>query len=83
MTQCRFDNFPKAKLTLEIQDLATSDDPLEIFLQRRGWKLERVAGLQKSISEKLTVDMFSGETQALSTSEVKLQSDIQKFLVRR
>lgn len=70
---------PKPDLVMITEDLADSDDPLEIYLQRRGWDLAEVIGHQQSISEKLTVNMFSGDTQQLSQIEKTLQDDIQRF----
>jgi len=73
---------PRPDRGLEVQDTATSDDPLEIHLQRRGWNLKRVRQLQESISAKLTVDMFTNETKPLSAAEKELQRDITDFLKR-
>jgi len=69
-------------LEMVIEDASTSDDPLENHLQRKGWRLKHVAELQDSISEKLTVDMFTGRTVKLFALEFQLQSDIQEFLNR-
>ena len=66
-------------LTLELQDPATSDDPLEIFLQRRHWDLAKVRALQESISAKCTIDMF-GRKEEFSPLEVLLQEDIDRFI---
>ena len=71
---------PAADLVLEVQDLATAEDPLEIYLQRRGWNLTQVKELQESISAKMTIDMFSQETEPLSALELMLQADITAFL---
>lgn len=69
-------------LEMVIEDASTSLDPLEIHLQRKGWKLKTVNSLQESISEKLTVDMFSENIRELSGAEIQLQSDIQDYLDR-
>lgn len=71
---------PKPELKLELQDVATSDDPLEIYLQRKGWKMVRVKEIQNDISSKLTVDILDGTTHQLNRGELELQSDIQDFL---
>ncbi len=68
------------ELVLEQTDIATSDDQLEIFMQRKGWDINRVRALQDSIAEKLTPDMFTGKTKALSAGEIELQRDVQEFL---
>lgn len=71
------------QLVLSVQDAgASSEDPLEVFLLRRGWKLRRVQALQSSISEKNTIDMFKGTTEPLDAAEVELQTDIDIFLGR-
>ena len=69
----------KMVLKLENEDDATSDDPLEIHLQRRGWNLARVKELQASISKKLTLDLFDNTTEELSQSECTLQEHIEEF----
>ena len=55
-------------------------EALEIFLARKGWDVSRVKELQESISKKLTIDMFTGETEPLSPGEEELQRDIDFFL---
>lgn len=73
--------FPvKRVLVLETEDVATSDDPLEIYLQRRGWDMMDVRDMQESISEKLVPDMFTGKTKPLSKAEKELQADIETFI---
>jgi len=69
----------KMVLNLENEDRATSDDPLEIHLQRRGWDLARVRELQESISRKLTLDLFDNTTEELSQPERILQEHIEEF----
>ena len=80
MTQPTLFVLPKPVLVLQLQDAGVSEDPLERHLQRKGWDLKRVVELQNSISEKRTVDMFSGKTRELSRPELELQSDIQDYL---
>lgn len=70
----------KRELVLKTQDPATSDDPLEICLQRIGWDIPRVRELQVSISEKLTPDLFTQKTTPLSPGEKQVQRDIQSCL---
>lgn len=73
----------KTPLVLEQEDPGiASDDPLDIFLLRRGWKLSRVRELQESISAKMTVDMFTGETKSLDAQERYLQECIDVYLKR-
>lgn len=68
-------------LVLELQDAGeSSDDPLEIFLLRRGWDLSSVHELQESISAKATIDMFTKTRTALDAAEVELQRDIEVYL---
>lgn len=82
-------DMPREPLILETQDAANNRWPyesalfqgaLEKFLARKGWNLSRVRALQESISAKSTIDMFSGETEALDAGEVELQGDIDHFL---
>jgi len=80
--QTQKDLFPalRRELALEHEDLSTSDDPLEMHLERKGWKLSRVRDLQDSIAEKMVPDLFTGKTKPLSRGEKELQRDIQEFL---
>lgn len=71
---------PRPQLIMVIEDTATSDDPLEIHLQRKGWDLKQVKQLQNSISEKLTIDILDNTTKPLNAVELQLQRDIQQFL---
>ena len=81
MTQLYLFRAPR-QLVFKLADNATSDDPLNAFLERRGWSLARVKELQRSISEKLTVDMFTFTTTELSAIERSLQRDVDTFLER-
>jgi hypothetical protein len=65
----------RRELTLELDDPATSNDPLEACLERKGWDLRRVQKIQDSIADKMTPDMF-GKKQKLSASEIMLQEQI-------
>lgn len=71
---------PRPELIMENEELATSDDPLEIYLQRKGWTLTQVKTTQESISEKLTIDIFNQQTEPLNAIETNLQKDIQTFM---
>lgn len=93
MRNALFD-MPREPLILETQDAGYQEryterwpfgsglfqEALEIFLRRKGWNISRVKDLQESISKKLTVDMFTGETEPLSPGEKELQRDIDYFL---
>lgn len=70
----------KRELVLKTEDIATSDDLLDIFLQRKGWDINRVRELQASISGKAVPDMFTGKTVPLSAGEVELQRHIEEYL---
>lgn len=72
----------RRELVLEPQDVATSDDPLEIHLQRKGWKLKRVSELQASMAEKAVPDFFTGKTRPLTQAEAELQDHIQEFFAK-
>jgi hypothetical protein len=78
------DLFPELRreLVLETEDTATSDEPLEVFLQRKGWKLKRIRELQDSIIEKIQPDIFTGKTIPLDRSEQELQADTEEFFSR-
>lgn len=71
------------EMVLEQQTLQTSDDPLERYLEGRGWKLKRVRELQATIAEKAVPDMFTQKTAPLTAGEKELQRDIQAFLDRK
>lgn len=72
----------KREMVLETEDISTSDDPLEMFLERKGWKMTRVMELQASMSEKAVPDMFTGKTTPLTAGEKELQKDIKQFQTR-
>ena len=56
------------QLVLKADELVTSDDPVEAFLQMKGWKLKRVRELMSSIHEK-QIPMLFGEPEELDASE--------------
>ena len=77
--------FPSLKRELqpfEAEDVATSDDPVEACLQRRGWKLARVEELKESIAEKQSLDLFSQEEKELTGGEAGLLEAIEDCLQR-
>ena len=69
----------RRELILKGEELSTSDDPLEAYLERRGWKLERVRELRESIVVKLQPKLFE-EDDKLSREEETLQQHIQDWL---
>lgn len=75
--------FPELRreLVLKVEDTATSEEPLEACLERKGWDLRKVKKYQESIADKMTPDMF-GKMQKLTGTEVMLQENIQKCLER-
>jgi len=56
------------QLVLKADELVTSDDPLEAWLEMKGWKLSRVRELRRSIEEKQIPPLF-GEPEELDASE--------------
>jgi len=72
----------KRELThLDVEDSATSDDPVEACLERAGWKLERVDELRETIFEKEQVDLFT-EPDPLTRSEGELLEAIETCMQR-
>jgi len=71
----------KRVLVVEVQDAAKSDDPMIVFLERRGWTEKKIDTVQASISKKLTLDMFTGETAELSGIELAYQADIDRYFL--
>ena len=69
----------RRELTLESQAVSTSDDPLEAYLECRGWPLERIRALRYSIVTKLQPRLFESDEE-LSSVEVQLQEHIQEWL---
>lgn len=70
----------KREMVLDVDDPATSDDPVMICMQRRGWKPGRVRDMQAKISEKLTPDLFTGKRGKLTGGEAQMQEQIQECL---
>jgi hypothetical protein len=70
----------KDRLELQVQDVATSDDPLLQALERKGYSQNRIKILQDNISAKNTIDMFTGQTQPLTEAEKLFQRDCDKAL---
>lgn len=69
----------RRELVLQADEVATSDDPLEAFLECRGWPLARVRELMRSIERKSIPNVFTGKPEALSRSEIELQADIGSY----
>lgn len=67
----------KRELThLDVEDLATSDDPVEACLERAGWKLPRIDELRESIFDKQQTTLFD-EPEPLDRSEEELTEAIE------
>lgn len=75
------DLFPglRRELVLQQVDLATSDDPVEAYLERKGWKLKRIRQLRESAVQKSIPDPFTGKTEKLSKAELEVQRDTNEF----
>lgn len=75
------DLFPELRreLTLEMEDKAKSDDPLEACLERRGYKKNQINEYQEKIAEKQTPDMF-GKQEKLTGKEVMFQETLANCL---
>jgi len=70
----------RRELILQAEVVATSDDPVEAFLERKGWPLRRIRELKGSIERKSIPNVFSGKPEDLSRSEIELQADIDAYL---
>lgn len=66
---------------LDMEDLATSDDPVEACLERSGWKLNRIDALRQGIFEKEQTDLFS-EPEPYTRSEEELLAAIETCMQR-
>jgi hypothetical protein len=66
----------KRTLTLEMEDIAKSDDPIFACMERRGYTQKQMDRLSESIAKKATVDIFDKEPEKLTSSENKFQNDI-------
>jgi len=69
----------KRDLTMEVEDVAKSDDPLEACMERRGYKPGKTQVFQEAIAAKLTADMF-GKQEKLSSAEAMFQEQMQECL---
>jgi len=73
----------RRELHMEPEDPATSDDPVEVCLERRyGWNLKTMRDLRDSIAAKGTPDMFSEEQEELTGPEAQLLDQIEDCLDR-
>lgn len=70
----------KRTLTLEMEDIAKSDDPLFACMERRGYKQREMDRLSDSIAMKATIDIFEKKPEKLTSSETKFQDDIQSCI---
>jgi len=66
------------QLVLKADELVTSDDPVEAFLQMKGWKLKRVREIMSSIHEK-QIPMLFGEPEELDIHERHLLRAIDEY----
>ncbi|KKN15020.1 hypothetical protein LCGC14_0990220 [marine sediment metagenome] len=70
----------KRELThLDVQDAATSDDPVEACLERAGWKLDRVDELRQGIFDKEQIDLWE-TPEPLTSSEGELLEAIENCM---
>lgn len=67
----------KRTLSLEMEDIAKSDDPIFACMERRGYTQKQMDRLTDNIAKKTTIDMFQKEPEDLTSSETKFQNDIQ------
>ena len=72
-------NMPRPDLIMKVDDPATSDNPLEVFLERKGWCLNRVNELRTSMFAKLTISFIKEDNAELTQAEKELQRDIEEF----
>lgn len=75
--------FPELKreLSLKAEDVAESDDPVEICLQRQyGWKLDRLQELRESIGDKSQPGLYENGEEELTSSEQELLENIDACL---
>jgi len=70
----------KRELTLEMEDISKSDDPIFACMERIGYKQKQMDKFSESIAKKATVDMFDKEPEDLTSSEAKFQDDIQSCI---
>lgn len=67
----------KRTLSLEMEDIAKSDDPIYACMERQGYSQKQMDRFTNSIAKKATVDMFKKEPEKLTSSESKFQADIE------
>lgn len=70
----------KRTLTLEMEDVAKSDDPIFACMERRGYTQKKIDTFTENIAKKATVDMFTKEPEDLTSSESEFQDDIQSCI---
>ena len=71
----------KRVLVLKADEVVTSDDPMEAWLEMKGWRLSRVRELMRSIHEKQIPPLF-GEPEELNMSERHLLRAIDEYQQR-
>lgn len=70
----------KRVLSLEMEDISKSEDPIFACMERRGYKQKQMDLLTEKIAEKATVDMFDDEPKKLTSTESKFQDDMQECI---
>ena len=78
--QQEFSGIPRI-LVLKADEVVTSGDPMESWLEMKGWRLSRVRELMSSIHEKQIPPLF-GEPEELDASERELQRHIDEYQQR-
>ena len=71
----------KRELVLVADEVVTSDDPMEAYLEMKGWRLSRVWELMKSIHDKQIPGLF-GPPEPFTQSEMELQRHIDEYQQR-
>jgi DNA replication initiation complex subunit (GINS family) len=70
----------KRTLTLEMEDIAKSEDPIFACMERRGYTRKQMDRFTDSIAAKATIDILDKEPEKLTSSETKFQDDIQSCI---
>ena len=68
------------ELRFEPEDSATSDDPVEACLERKGWEIGMIRELRASIADKSQPSLFSEAEEEYTPSEEELLDDIEECL---
>lgn len=67
-------------LSLEMEDIAKSDDPLFACMERRGYTEKQMDRFSDSIAAKATIDILEKKPEKLTSSESEFQDDIQSCI---